>query len=176
MKTIKSIFFQIIKRKESPLFLILFISGISLSGWLFGKIVLASYSLKYIPIPYSSALLFITISILLLIIINFKKTRLIKSLVIFSVLTIAFYCCMIFLDFLFNFKWDFENIFIKNPERFGNVPIGRMSPISSILFVFICICIFSIIRNNSKCNQIYWQQFLIFDTSCFLSLINRISV
>lgn len=65
--------------------------------------------------------------------INFEKSRLIKSLVTLSAIIIAFYCSLIFLDFLFNFKWDAENIVIKNPEKFGAVLIGCMSPIAALL-------------------------------------------
>jgi hypothetical protein len=51
MNLVKSTFLRIIKRKESPLFLILFIAGIGLFGWFFGKMGLASFSLKLIHIP-----------------------------------------------------------------------------------------------------------------------------
>jgi len=150
MNTIKTTFFQIIKRKELSLFFILFIAGIGLFGWLSGIMGLAAFSLKYIPIPHSEAVLFIGLSILFLININFEKSRLIKSLITSLVIIIAFYCSIIFFDFLFNFTWDAENIFTKNPEKFGDVVIGRMSPITSILFIFICIGIFSIRQSNSN--------------------------
>jgi hypothetical protein len=83
-------------------------------------------------------------SILFFININFEKSRLIKSLVTLSAIIIAFYCSLIFLDFLFNFTWDAENIFIKNPEKFGTVLIGRMSPIAALLFICTCIGVLGI--------------------------------
>jgi len=63
MNTVKSTIFQIIKRKESLIFLILFIAGLSLFGWLFDLMSLSSFSPKYIPIPPSSVVMFITLSI-----------------------------------------------------------------------------------------------------------------
>jgi hypothetical protein len=98
MNTVKSTFFQIIKRKESLLFLILFIAGLSLLGWIFGKVILASISSAYIPIAHSSAMFFNAFSILLIINVNFEKSRLIKSTVTLSAIIIAFYCSVIFLE------------------------------------------------------------------------------
>ena len=148
MNTLKSTFFQLIKRKELLLFLILIIAGISLSGWLSGKMGLASVSLKYIPIAHSSTVVFIALSILFFINIDLEKSGLIRSLVTLSVIIIAFYCGLILLDFIFDFAWDAENNFIRNPEKFGNVLIGRMSPISSLLFIFICAGILGIKQNK----------------------------
>ena len=150
MNLVKSTFFRIIKRKESLLFFILFIAGIGLFGWLSGKMGLASFSLKYIPISLSSAILLIALSIIFFININFEKSRLIKSLVTLSAIIIAFYCSLIFLDFLFNFTWDAENIFVKNPEKLGTVLIGRMSPITALLFICTCVGVLGIQQNNSN--------------------------
>jgi signal transduction histidine kinase len=150
MNTLKSTFFQIIKRKELLLFLILIIAGINLFGWLSGKMGLASVSFKYIPIAHSSTVMFIALSILFFINIDFEKSRFMRSLVILSVIFITFYCGLILLDFIFNFSWDAENIFVKNPERFGNVLIGRMSPITSLLFIFICAGILSVQQIKSN--------------------------
>jgi hypothetical protein len=59
MNTGKSKFSQIIMRKESLLFLILLIAGLSLLGWMFGKVILASLSSSFIPIAPSTAIIFI---------------------------------------------------------------------------------------------------------------------
>ncbi len=176
MNNVKSTFFQIIKRKESFLFLILLISGIGLFGWLSGKMGLASFSLKYLPIPHSSAVVFIALSILFFININFEKSQLIKSLVTLSAIIIAFYCSLIFLDFLFNFTWDVENIFIKNPERFGDILKGRMSPITSLMFIFICTSFLGIRQNNFNIIKYIGGSFSLIGIFCIFSFINRISL
>ena len=150
MKTIKSKFFQIIARKESLLFLVLFIAGLSLLGWLFCKIIFASFSLTYIPIAPATAVTFIVLSILLLSNKNFEKARFLQSISTPLVLFVALFCLFIFLNYFFNFTWDIENVFVKNPERLGNVLIGRMSPITSLLFIFACISVLSIRQNNSN--------------------------
>ena len=149
MNIIKSSFFQIIKRKDSLLFLLLFVAGISLFGWLFNNIALTSFSLKYKPISPIVAVTFIALCILFIININFEKSRLTKSLVTFFIIVFAFYYSIIFLSYVFNFTLDIESIFVKNIDRFGNVLTGHMSPIASLLFIFICISVLSIRQNNS---------------------------
>jgi signal transduction histidine kinase len=139
MKTSISSSVLLVKRKESLLFLIIFITGLNLFGWLSGKMGLTSFSIKYIPIPHSSAVIFIALSILFLIKMNVEKSGLFLSGT--ALFLIAFYCSLIFVDFLFNFTWDVETIFIRNPEKFGSVLIDRMSPITSFLFILLCICI-----------------------------------
>jgi PAS domain S-box-containing protein len=132
-------FVKIIKRKESLLFLALFIAGQGLLGWIFGNILVTSFSLKYIPIAPATALVFIALCILFLIIINSEKSKLTKSIVTSFVIIITFFCGLIFLRHIFNFNLDIENIFIKNPTTLGNVPVGHMSPLTALLFIFICI-------------------------------------
>ena len=125
MNTVKSAFSQLLKKKELLIFPVLIITGINLIGWLSGRMSLTSFSVKFIPIPHSSAVVFITLSILLYLFIEFENSRLTRSLVSILVIVIAFYCSLIFLDFLFNFTWDAESIFIKNPQRFGNDCAGN---------------------------------------------------
>jgi len=147
MKNFITASIQFSKRKESLLFLIILITGLNLFGWLSGKMGLTSFSMKFIPIPHSSAVIFIALSVLFLVKMDFEKSTLIISTVL--LLIIAIYCSLIFLDFLFNFSWDVEIIFIRNPEKFGNVSIDRMSPITSFLFIMICICILGIRQKNT---------------------------
>ena len=137
MNTIKVKFFQIITRKESLLFLILFIAGLSLLGWISGKVILASISSAFIPIAQSTAILFIILSSYLVLNKKYRESPIIQSFSTAFVVLVILFCLHIFLDYLFNFPWDIENIFIKNPMTFGRVPMGRMSPITALLFIFI---------------------------------------
>jgi PAS domain S-box-containing protein len=146
---LKSTFIKIIKRKESPLFLVLFIAGLSLIGWLSGKMGLATYSLNFIPIPQLSVIILILLSILLGLI-QSEKSGFVKSATTPVVILIALFSLYIFLNYFFKFTWEVEEIFIKNPERVGNVLIGRMSPITSLLFIFICLGLWGIRQNSSN--------------------------
>ncbi|MBA4407985.1 MAG: hypothetical protein C0397_01020 [Odoribacter sp.] len=169
METDKSLFFKIIKRKEFLLFLVLLISGSSLLGWLFGKIIIASGSLKFIPTAPSTALLFCILSFILIVDFNFGKSRIIQSITPPVVLLVALFCLLIVLDYIFNFKWDIENIFIANPEKFGEVHIGRMSPITSVLFLFSCISIYAGRQNNSNTIKYIGGTFSLL--TCFIATV-----
>ena len=149
MNTVKTTIFQIIKRKESLLFLVLIIAGITLCGWLFDNIALTSFSLKYKPISPIIALTFIALSIHIYIFLNFEKSRLTKSLVtsIFIIITLLY--SIIILGYVFNFANDIENIVVKNANRYGNTQTGYMSPIAALLFFSICICFLSFRQNYS---------------------------
>src|SRR5664279_4508185 len=102
MDTVKSIFPRLLKKKESLIFPVLIITGINLIGWLSGRMDLTSFSVKFIPIPHSSAVVFIALSILLFVYIEFENSRRIRSIVLVLVIVIAFYCSLIFLVFLFD--------------------------------------------------------------------------
>jgi signal transduction histidine kinase len=149
MNIIESSFSRIINRKDLLLFFVLIITGISLFGWFSGRMGLTSFSLRYIPIPHSSAVVFIVLSILFFIRYKFEQSGLVRLSISVLVSFVAFYCILIFLDFIFNFTWDVENIFIKNPVKFGDVLVGRMSPITSLLFILICAGILGNFKMNS---------------------------
>lgn len=146
----KSKLFHVIKRKESLLFLIIFITGLNLFGWISGNMGLTSFSIKFIPIPHSSAVVFIALSILFVFDIGPKTSHLAKSAIILFEILIIIYCSLIFLEFLFEFPWDLETIFIKNPATFENVLIGRMSPITSFSFVLICLIMLGSRQKSSE--------------------------
>jgi len=150
MNILKSTFFQIIKRKETFLFFVLFIACITLLGWLFNNIALTSFSSIYKPVSPIVAITFVVLSTLLLINTNIEKSRLTKSFITIFLIIIALFYSVIFLGYIFNFKLDIENIFVKNLDRFGNTLTGYMSPIASVLFLFICVSILSIRQNNSS--------------------------
>jgi signal transduction histidine kinase len=76
------------------------------------------------------------------------KLQWVKSLVSFLVICIALFYCTVLVGYLFKFPFDFENIFVKNINRFGASLSGYMSPITSGLFILICISILSVWQNN----------------------------
>lgn len=169
IETNKSSFFQIINRKEILLFLVLFIAGLSILGWLMDKIIFASVSLKFIPIAPSTALLFFILSSILIVNYNFEKSRITQSFTSSVVLLAALFCLLVLLDYIFNFTWDIENIFIANPERFENVSIGRMSPITSLLFFFTSISILAEMRNTSNTIRYIGGSFSLL--TCFIAIV-----
>ncbi len=148
MNSAKSYSFQILKRKETLLFFVTFVAGLSMLGWIFDNIPATSFSLNYIPIAPSTALIFAVLSIISVSNLLSKKSRLAHFGATAFITLIVLFCLNIFLDYIFDFSWDIENIFLKNPHVLGFVPIGRMSPITAWLLIFISISILSI-RNES---------------------------
>jgi len=140
---------QIFKRKESLLFLVLFIAVFSLFGWLFGMITFTTFSEKYIPIAPSTAVIFIALCLLFLSHLYFRKSLFIQTVEALITIFVVLFCIEIVLDYFFNFSWDIENIFISDPASLGNVLTGRISPITSLLFISTCAGIWGIRQNNS---------------------------
>lgn len=147
-------FKDLIKRNDLFLFFILIISTFGLYGWYSGEIAFASVSLIYIPIAPFTALFFIFLSLILILYINSKKTRLLKMLVkiVLSIIIVA--CTDIFFDFLLNFPWDIEKIYIRDPEFINDIPKGRMSPITAFLFILNCVSILLLNKKDTTKNII----------------------
>ena len=126
------------------------IAFVSLVGWLSGKMGLASYSLKYIPIAPANVLILITLIITFLFKQRYERSRLLSIVTTYVSLLVAIICSVILLPYIFKFSWDIETIFVRNPNRFGNVVTGRISPISSLLYIFLSIGILGVNHKNSK--------------------------
>jgi PAS domain S-box-containing protein len=169
MDLIKTTFIRLINRKELLLFLVLLISGLGLLGWLMDKIIIASVSLKFIPMAPATAFIFFLLSLSLIIKISFNKKTVLQPITTIVIIFSALFCLFIILDYFFNFTLDIENIFISNPERFGNVKIGRMSPISSILFFCICLSIFAGEKHVSEKVRYIGGAFSLI--TCFVSIV-----
>lgn len=140
---------QILNRKEFPIYVVFLIAAMSLTGWLSGKMGLASYSLEYIPIAPVNVLILIIISITFLIKRKSVNSGFVSSVTTLIVIIVGLFCLFILVNYKYGFSWDPENLVVRNPDRFGNVVTGRISPISSLLYIFICVGILSINEKNS---------------------------
>lgn len=138
---IKQLVRNFMNRNDSLLFILLFFAGLSLFGLLLDKSILTSFSPEYISIHYSTVLAFIALSILFLLKINYENSRLIQSIVTILLFIIAINCLYIFVQYLFNIQWYIGSTIIKKPVIFLILNSSQMSPVSSLLFCFICISI-----------------------------------
>jgi PAS domain S-box-containing protein len=110
--------------------------------------ILTSYSVKYIPIaPVNLTILFI-LTIIFLFRLDFEKSPLSHTLITSLLLLVAFFSLFIFLNYFFKITADIENTIIKTPKKLGNVLIGHMSPISSIMYFFTSIGLLGLRQNN----------------------------
>lgn len=150
MSDYKQLFKKIILRKDLFLFLVILIAIAGLFGWFSGKMAFASVNLLYIPIAPATACLFIIISLLLYLIYNLNKLKWIRLITKPVSIIIMVFCGIIIFCFLFNFSFDIENIFLRNPESFGKVLAGRMSPITALLFVFVYLNLILFYKKNDS--------------------------
>ncbi len=145
---------QILNRKEFPIYLVFLIAVMSLAGWLSGKMGLASYSMNYIPIAPANVLMLILLSVSFLFNMRKPNSGFISSLTKVIVILVVLFCLFILLNYEYGFSWDLEKLMVKNPDRFGNVVTGRISPISSVLYIFICVGIISIDKKSIRLRYI----------------------
>lgn len=114
--------------------LVVLISSLSILGWIMGELFLTQISSSYIPIAPATAVSFLILSLIMLFSINgpFRYFKVILNILIF--LLIAF-SGLIVSKWIFNLSIDIEAIFISNPESFGDVKTGRMSPLTAVIFL-----------------------------------------
>lgn len=136
--------FLLLIRQNILIYLVIIISGIGLAGWVTEEPGLSSFiSVEFFPIPQLSSMIFITLGILYLIHLKNKFQKLTSV----SFLTfIAILCLYLFLNYFFHLTEDIERVFIRYPLTINRLEIGRISPITSLLFILICTSIWGQVR------------------------------
>lgn len=106
--------------------------AISIGGWINNRLFLASMHQEYIPMAPLTALCFLLIGSALLI-------KLYKPQLQVVVYCAGFLVFIALADVLLSFSsftlLDLEKRMVLNPDMFGEVPVGRMSPITLFLFL-----------------------------------------
>jgi PAS domain S-box-containing protein len=144
MNKLNSKCFQIFWGKESLLYFVLAIAALTLIGWLSNNIWLSSFSHQYKPTSPIVAITFLALCILLYVSIKTEKSRLEKTIVTPSVIIIMILYIVIFLGYFLDFSLHLEKVLVADLDKFGNTLTGFMSPIASVLFLFICFSILSL--------------------------------
>ena len=117
---------------------VLIISLIALTGWLLNRLSLAQINENYIPMAPLTAILFlITIAIVLNFSIRKKHIYFTKAAATILLLIISF----VLVDSLLGYKIDLEKILSKSNSTFNNFPIGRISPLTTFLFIIVLLSI-----------------------------------
>ncbi len=112
---------------------------LGLFGWKTGNLIFSSFSINYIPMAPSTAWFFIVLCLCIFIIQCrfFKKA--VKMITVWILLFIALFSAFLIANFFFRFNFDIEDLFLKNPDTFHMVLLGRMSPITALLFLLISV-------------------------------------
>jgi|GEM_PF-2713280 len=125
-----------IKRKDSLIYLVIVVAGLSLLGWFLGKTGLTTYGTDYFPIAPSAAFIFIALGMYF--IASHRRKTIVRTTISIPFLsTMIFLCMYLFLNYFFKFAWDIERIYFSDSAGFQNLSAGRISPIAALLFVFI---------------------------------------
>ncbi len=111
------------------------ISGIAIVGWILNWLIITRIRPEYIPMAPSSAISFFVLSIALLVYTRKPSISFGKELATIGTFLISLICFIILVEFLTGSTFDIENLLLPDPEKFGQVPIGRMSPLTAIDFL-----------------------------------------
>jgi serine phosphatase RsbU (regulator of sigma subunit) len=109
-------------------------------GWISGLSLLASVRTRYIPMAPSTALCFSLVGIGLVL----HLCRLAKWLTRFLSIAVLIFAAAKLLEILSGKSFGIDAWFVRNPEMFGAVPTGRMSPITATDFVFLSVALFAV--------------------------------
>jgi hypothetical protein len=116
---------------------------LTLIGWTTGLETLASIRANYIPMAPSTALAFGMLGTVMLIHSHRHAWRLISDLLIAFV---AFVAGAKLFEFFSGLSLGIDELFVANPELFGSVRKGRMSPITAFNFLLISFAVFALAR------------------------------
>ena len=114
------------------------VSGLAIAGWVLNFLIITRISYNYIPMAPSTALSFLILSVALFLHTHKPQSSygiMFAGIFVFLVLLM---CSMIFIDFFVYIAVDPEQLLLQNPEKFGTIPIGRMSPITAANFLMAC--------------------------------------
>lgn len=101
-----------------------------LASWTTGYLQIARVSSSFIPTAPATALLFFLFGISLLF--ASRAGRMLAGVVLAAA---AVLLCEAAANHLFGTAYDLEEIFLPAPDAFGNVRIGRISPLAALIFV-----------------------------------------
>lgn len=112
------------------------ISCVTLLGWFSGNLLAAQGGSQFIPMAPSTALIFILLSASWLAYRKQSKVNLLGKLAWVG----TFFAMLVSADVLSGFiggpTFNLEILLVRNPGQLGLVPIGRMSPITALTFLF----------------------------------------
>ncbi|MGO8878285.1 MAG: ATP-binding protein [Desulfomonilaceae bacterium] len=104
-------------------------------GWIVGAFDLTSFGPNYIPMAPMTALLFCLLSLTSITQIAGSPRAVNRAMCHVFLLVVGSLCILDLVDFGLSDPFDFERLLLPNPEAFGKVVVGRISPITSTCFL-----------------------------------------
>ena len=115
-------------------------------GWISGLQLLASVRARYIPMAPSTALCFSLLGIGIVWHLKRPARRWVPRLLAAVVLIMA---VAKLVEFSGGLHFGIDAWFVRNPEMFGEVPTGRMAPMTALDFVFIALGLIALTRSET---------------------------
>ena len=116
-------------------------------GWIYGLQLLASVRARYIPMAPSTALCFSLLGIGIVLHLQRPGLRWLPRLLAAAVLTMA---VAKLVEFLSGLRFGIDAWFVRNPEMFGEVPTGRMAPVTALDFIFTALGLIALTTPNKS--------------------------
>ena len=129
--------------------IILLFGIITFVGWITGFDNLASIRGRYIPMSRDTALFFILLGSISILLLNKKSENVIK-LIKFMTLFIAVYGSFKFAEYFIHFDLTFEDLWLPASEGTDLYPVKRMSPYTGFLYMLSGVAIFLSVQKNNK--------------------------
>ena len=107
------------------------ISVIVVVGWASNWLIVAQISPQFIPMPPSTALMFLLLCASWFAYYAKPSSPRRRMFAEASALIVLVSCLIVLIGFLTGIPLDIEQLFLRNASRFGSVLIGRMSPITA---------------------------------------------
>lgn len=114
-------------------------------GWISGLSLLASVRARYIPMAPSTALCFSLLGIGIVLHLQRPALRWLPRLLAGVVLVFA---VAKLVEFLSGLHFGIDAWFVRNPEMFGEVPTGRMGPMTALDFAFTALGLIALTRSS----------------------------
>lgn len=123
-------------------------------SWFSGKWHLTTFGIGYVPMAPSTAVLLLLLSSSAILCFTYPLKMTTRLFSFFSIILTAV-VSFIVLGISFADSWQtFETLIIGNPETINNIPVGRMSPLTAIVFILGVISIMSSL-NSSKGKKLF---------------------
>ena len=106
------------------------LSFLTLVAWMGGWHLLASVRTHYIPMAPSTALCFALLGGSLLVHLV-ASGRALRAVSVFAAALVSSIAVMKLVEFGMGWRFGLEELLVRNPEMFGSVPTGRMSPVTA---------------------------------------------
>jgi signal transduction histidine kinase/CheY-like chemotaxis protein/HAMP domain-containing protein len=119
---------------------------ISLAGWLSGMPLLASYGGRFIPMAPGTAICFTLLAVPLFIMFAPPHAPVGRRVAGFAGCLVAAYGLLVAAAWLFGLPWSPDALLFKETGTLGSYPVGRMSPITGIIFLLAGLALIALVR------------------------------